>query len=87
MKILNRGRRAEVFGALCLSLVLLGLTAAESPIADAAMNGDVESVRLLIRSGEEVNAAQGDGMTALHWAARLGGIRALKMKAKIKHLQ
>ena len=79
MKILNRGRRAEVFGALCLSLVLLGLTAAESPIADAAMNGDVESVRLLIRSGEEVNAAQGDGMTALHWAAENGNVEMLEM--------
>ena len=79
MRILNRGLRAEVFGALSLSLVLLGLTTAESPIADAAMNGDVESVRLLIRSGEEVNAAQGDGMTALHWAAENGNVEMLEM--------
>ena len=43
--------------------------APESPVADAAMQGDIETVRSLLRSGADVNAAQGDGMTALHWAA------------------
>ena len=43
--------------------------AADAPVADAAMNGDVEMVRALLAGGEDVNAAQGDGMTALHWAA------------------
>ncbi len=42
-------------------------------VADATMRGvDVEDVRSLIRSGADVNAAQGDGMTALHWAALNG---------------
>jgi ankyrin repeat protein len=45
---------------------------AEAPVADAAMRGDVEAVRSLLRSGVDVNEAQGDGMTALHWAARRG---------------
>jgi ankyrin repeat protein len=40
-----------------------------APIADAAMRGDLATVRLLIGRGADVNAAQGDGMTALHWAA------------------
>lgn len=44
----------------------------DSPVADAAMHGDVEAVRSLLRDGADVNAAQGDGMTALHWAARRG---------------
>ena len=44
----------------------------ESPVADAAMRGDSAAVRALLRSGADVNAAQGDGMTALHWAARRG---------------
>lgn len=43
-----------------------------SPVADAAMAGDREAVRALIRSGADVDAAQGDGMTALHWAAERG---------------
>ena len=46
------------------------LAGPESPVADAAMRGDAAAVRSLIAEGEDVNAAQGDGMTALHWAAR-----------------
>ena len=43
-----------------------------SPIADAAMRGDVATVRMLIARRADVNAPQGDGMTALHWAADHG---------------
>lgn len=66
MKIINQGLRVEVLGSLVLALLVLPLATAESPIADAAMHGDFDSVRILIQEGEEVNAAQGDGMTALH---------------------
>src|SRR6185503_20111147 len=52
--------------------LLLAWTAPDAPVADAAMRGDAEAVRALIRSGADVNAAQGDGMTALHWAAMSG---------------
>ncbi len=38
-------------------------------IAEAAMRGDVQAVRAMLRQGANVNASQGDGMTALHWAA------------------
>jgi ankyrin repeat protein len=41
-------------------------------IADAAMIGDEAAVRTLTRGGADVNVAQGDGMTALHWAAERG---------------
>ena len=40
-----------------------------SPVADAAERGDLDAVRRLLRDGADVNAPQGDGMTALHWAA------------------
>ncbi len=46
--------------------------APDSPVADAAQRGDLAAVRLLLRDGADVNAAQGDGMTALHWAAERG---------------
>ena len=39
---------------------------------EAAKRGDVESVRAELRSGGDVNAAEGDGFTALHWAAKRG---------------
>ncbi len=59
----------SVFAALSLATAL---AAASSPVADAAMRGDREAVQQLLRKGGDVNAAQGDGMTALHWAALKG---------------
>jgi len=43
-----------------------------SAVADAAMRGDIAEVRAQLQRGGDVNAAQGDGMTALHWAASRG---------------
>jgi ankyrin repeat protein len=36
------------------------------------MRNDVAQVRLLVANGAELNAAHGDGMTGLHWAAENG---------------
>jgi len=55
---------------LLAALVLGGSTLAESPVADAAQDRDLEAVRELLRAGADVNAAQNDGMSALHWAAQ-----------------
>jgi ankyrin repeat protein len=38
-------------------------------LCQAAMHGDKETVRALLQQKVDVNQAQGDGMTALHWAA------------------
>ncbi len=43
------------------------------------MSGDRAAVRALIVKGEDVNAAQGDGMTALHWAARQGEVELIEL--------
>ena len=51
---------------------LLGAAPTGSSVADAAMRGDVAATRASLEQGADVNAAQGDGMTALHWAAELG---------------
>src|SRR5262249_10530822 len=40
-----------------------------SPLADAAEQGNITLVKSLLQQHADVNAAQGDGMTALHWAA------------------
>ena len=54
---------------LCLSALLSGAVPPESPVADAAMRADLDKVRILLKAGTDVNVAQGDGMTALHWSA------------------
>jgi ankyrin repeat protein len=70
-------RRAWLVGA---ALLLIAAAAPpESPIADAAMRRDTAAVRQLLKQGEDVNAAQGDGMTALHWAATNGDAELARM--------
>ena len=59
---------------VCLTLLISAAVPPDSPVADAAMRGDAEEVYELLRAGADVNAAQGDGMTALHWAAENGRI-------------
>ncbi len=54
---------------LALALLLSGATPSPAPVADAAMRGELDTVRALLDEGADVNAPQGDGMTALHWAA------------------
>jgi uncharacterized protein len=55
--------------AVFLSLIAgIGLGAGPSEIAGAAERGDRAAVRQLIAQKADVNAAQPDGATALHWA-------------------
>src|SRR5204863_7047934 len=69
--------------ALCLAdhglLAPVLRAAAIAPVADAAERGDKEAVRRLLKQAVDVNAAQGDGMTALHWAAGKGDVEMVQM--------
>ncbi len=58
---------------------LVGAAPLPAPVADAAMKGDREAVRALLKQGADVNAAQGDGMSALHWAADRGDAELAEM--------
>src|SRR5580704_10275539 len=58
---------------------LLPSAAPDSRIADAAMNGARDSVRSLLAAKAPVSGAQGDGMTALHWAAFRDDLELTKM--------
>jgi uncharacterized protein len=63
--------RTTVFLCILCSFSLLAATN-DTRVADAAAKGDKDAVRSLIKQAVDVNAAQGDGMTALHWAALNG---------------
>ncbi len=43
--------------------------AADSRLSEAAMRGDRAAVVSLLKQGVDIDGAQGDGSTALHWAA------------------
>ena len=55
--------------AVAVLLVTSSAVAADSSLADAARARDWDGVRALVKLSAGVNAAQVDGMTALHWAS------------------
>ena len=75
---MRRLRVSALVGALSLMLVAAA-PGPDSKVADAAMRGDMTTVRALLRDGADVNAAQGDGMTALHWAALNGDVKTMEL--------
>lgn len=65
-------RMTSLVVVVALALSVAPRAAKSDSIADAAMRGDRADVIALIKQGTDVNAPQGDGVTALHWAARRG---------------
>ena len=65
-------RIATNVAIVLMMAVGVGASQSSSPLTDAAMRGDKAAVSTLIKQGVDVGAAQGDGMTALHWAAERG---------------
>jgi ankyrin repeat protein len=58
-----------ILAAALLAGSIFAADAARPPIVDAAKNGDKDTVRALIQKKVDVNAAEADGTTALHWAS------------------
>ena len=65
--------------ALLVSSALLSAQQSSTSVADAARRGDATAVKTQLQQGADVNAAQGDGMTALHWAAERGDAALAEM--------
>jgi ankyrin repeat protein len=57
---------------LAIALASANIAVAQSEVADAAAARNSESVLSLLGAGADVNGAQADGATALHWAAYHG---------------
>jgi ankyrin repeat protein len=68
--------------ASALLLAATANAAADSPLADAAEQSDRGAIRSLLKQHADVNAAQVDGMTALHWAAYLDDLESAKLLVK-----
>jgi ankyrin repeat protein len=67
---------------IAIALSMTAMVAAApggAAVADAVMKGNRDAVRTLLKEGADVNAAQGDGMTALHWAADRGDAETAEM--------
>ena len=64
-------RTTGILASLLLLASLVPAHAAEgdAPLLDAVRAGDTTSVRALLGQGADVNAAEPDGTTALHWAS------------------
>ena len=62
----------------------VGMAAAaeETPVADAAESRDAAVIETLLKTGADVNAAQVDGMTALHWAVYHDEFQTTKLLVK-----
>ena len=50
-----------------------------TPLIDAVKRQDGVAVNALLDRGVDVNAAEGDGATALHWAAQLDDLATVEL--------
>ena len=72
---LTRALASSMAATLASSIYAAG----PSDIADAAQTKNAAAVKKLLKEGADVNGAQGDGMTALHWAALNGDAELASM--------
>jgi ankyrin repeat protein len=52
-----------------VAVLLIGAADSRPPLVEAARNADRTALRALIQKNVDVNAAEADGTTALHWAS------------------
>jgi ankyrin repeat protein len=76
------GDGARVVGLMLMVAVSLSANESVPTVVDAAQRGDLEAVRSLIRARSDVNKAEADGTTALHWAIRSNNLQMADMLVK-----
>src|SRR5699024_1481727 len=67
---------------VCLLPTLVSAAGDETRVADAAMTRDLTALRTLVARRADVNTAQTDGTTALHWAAYWNDLEAADLLLK-----
>ena len=82
MRIANRAAASTlvVLLATCAILAMAAAAAARDlPLVEAARAADADAVRALLERRVDVNSAETDGTTALHWAAYKGDIETAQL--------
>ena len=69
----------SIVGAGLLTATSAGAAAPAVPLVDAARAEDAAAVRALLEQQADVNAAEVDGTTALHWAAYQGDVETARL--------
>ena len=62
-------KRTNIPAAILFLFLFTSTETISSPMTEAAKNGNINLIQQLLDEGYDINAVQGDGMTALHWAA------------------
>jgi ankyrin repeat protein len=75
-------RLGPIFAGLLGVSVMISASAVDSRLSMAAMEGDRATVQTLLKQGADVNAPQGDGSTALHWASDREDLEMAQMLVK-----
>src|SRR5439155_7079125 len=71
-RVTRHGLRGISGAILAIALLAGAILPNDRALLDAAKRGDLAAVKQALKSGADVNAAQGDGLTALHIAAQEG---------------
>jgi uncharacterized protein len=81
-------RYLAAVAALVIASAATSTASANTPLIDAVKQQDAAAVRTLLQQRVDVNATDGDGSTALHWAAANGDydttVALLKAGASVK---
>jgi ankyrin repeat protein len=72
-------RMKRLMIGIIAAMLLAAASAASSEVADAVMNHNKEALRALLAKNVDVNAAQADGATALHWAVRQDDVETAEL--------
>ena len=78
MRISTRRLRGWSIGLLAAAATL-GACAADAQLLQAVKRGDATGVREILGRDADVNVRQGDGATALHWAAHLNDLETVDL--------
>src|SRR5690242_10871429 len=81
-RMTTRWRGMAVMAGLLGVCAVTAVMATDARVVDAAMNRDRAALTSLLGHGADVNQAQGDGMTALHWAAFNGDVEMARLLLK-----